>query len=355
MTTVEKNHDHFSNNFNLLRLILASLVVFSHAPVLLDGDHRREPLMAIFNTLTLGHIAVDGFFLLSGYLIVKSWLSEPLPIAFLKKRVLRIYPAFVVASVLCALVVGPLGAASVIPYFVDFSATGYLKSLVFLRVPVVPAVFEGTRDPTVNGSMWTIFFEFLCYLTVLVLGVIGAVKNRRIWAGITVVALALFCLQGFGVSIASMNFSHQVFRLVPIFFVGGCFYLYRSEIVFNKPLAVLFAVILVSSMFERKIAELAVITSGAYLLFFFATARIPMLAAVNRLPDISYGIYLYAWPVKKLILWYFPSISLAALISVSFFASVVLGFASWKLVEAPFLKLKSKRMKSPLSPVATST
>lgn len=353
MTTVEQNHGHFSNNFNLLRLILASLVVLSHAPVLLDGDHRREPLVAIFNTLTLGHIAVDGFFLLSGYLIVKSWLSDPVPVSFLKKRVLRIYPAFIVASMLCAFVVGPLGAANVMQYFTDFSTPGYFKSLVFLRVPVVPAVFDGTRDPTVNGSMWTIFFEFLCYLAVLVLGVIGIVKNRKIWAGITAVALVLFCLQGFGVSIGPMNFSHQVFRLVPIFFVGGCFYLYRAEIVFNRKVATVLAVVLVLSMFERKIAELAAITAGAYLLFFFALARIPMLARANRMTDISYGIYLYAWPVKKVILWYFPSISLIALIFVSMVSSAVLGFASWKLVEAPFLKLKGKHAELPLRPATT--
>lgn len=354
MDAAEKSADHLCNNFNLLRLILASLVIFSHAPVLLDGDETREPLRSIFHTLTLGEIAVDGFFLLSGYLIVKSWVSDPDPLNFLKKRILRIYPGFILASLISAFVVGPLGAADVVQYFAQFPTIGYLKTVVLLRIPEVPRVFAGNPHPAVNGSMWTIAFEFLCYLLVLGMGTVGALKSRVVWGVCTCIALALLALRGFhAVMPGGIHLEHESFRLVPIFFLGGCYYFYRDRIVFKHAVAACLAVVFCAAMYDARIAEFGAVVAGSYLLFFFALARIRALAWFNRLPDVSYGVYLYAWPVKKLLIWYVPTISLPALLIGSLTASVALGVASWKIVEEPFLKLKGRRMPLPAGRTAT--
>jgi peptidoglycan/LPS O-acetylase OafA/YrhL len=98
------------NNFNLVRLLLALLVLLSHAPELIDGNRSQEILTRMFGTLSFGELAVDGFFLLSGYLIMQSWDAQPQAWPFLKKRMLRIYPGFVIATLVCAFAVGPLAA-----------------------------------------------------------------------------------------------------------------------------------------------------------------------------------------------------------------------------------------------------
>src|SRR4051794_17483398 len=100
------------NNIGLLRLVFASLVIIGHSPVMIDGDYRRDPLQRFFANLSFGTLAVDGFFVLSGYLITRSMLSKPLVWNFLARRILRIYPAFILASLLCVFVLVPATGGS---------------------------------------------------------------------------------------------------------------------------------------------------------------------------------------------------------------------------------------------------
>jgi peptidoglycan/LPS O-acetylase OafA/YrhL len=108
MTDADQPH---RNNFGLLRLIFAMCVLVSHSIELVDGNRSREPLTFIFGTLSLGELGVDGFFLVSGYLIAQSFENSASVLLYLGKRILRIYPAFVVAFVLSIVVVGPLSPA----------------------------------------------------------------------------------------------------------------------------------------------------------------------------------------------------------------------------------------------------
>jgi peptidoglycan/LPS O-acetylase OafA/YrhL len=109
------------NNFNFLRLLFALLVLVSHAPELADGNRSRELLTRMFHTLSFGEVAVDGFFLLSGYLIVQSWERHPNLWDFGQWRLRRIYPAFVVACLVCIFVLAPLAVPSARTYFEQLS------------------------------------------------------------------------------------------------------------------------------------------------------------------------------------------------------------------------------------------
>src|SRR5690349_1596936 len=100
---------HRDNAFSTLRLILAAFVILSHSPALLDGDTRRDPLVAL-GTVTLGELGVDGFFALSGFLLAQSWSRAPSLSRYLIRRSLRIYPGYAVALFVSVLVVGALGA-----------------------------------------------------------------------------------------------------------------------------------------------------------------------------------------------------------------------------------------------------
>ena len=80
------------NNFGAIRLALAFLVILSHSSEMIDGNRSRELLTQVFGTISFGELAVDCFFIISGYLITKSYLSSTSALEYLVKRVLRIYP-----------------------------------------------------------------------------------------------------------------------------------------------------------------------------------------------------------------------------------------------------------------------
>jgi peptidoglycan/LPS O-acetylase OafA/YrhL len=136
---LQQNPDDESraNNLGLVRLLFAALVVLSHAPELIDGNRSREPLTQVFGTLSLGELAVDGFFLVSGYLITRSYLNTRPFSAYLVKRAVRIYPGFLVASLVCIALVAPFAGG-------DLSAASILQCGVralLLLMPVVSGAF----------------------------------------------------------------------------------------------------------------------------------------------------------------------------------------------------------------------
>src|ERR1700682_1934130 len=108
MTEAPTSH---RNNFGLLRRVFAMCVLVSHSFELVDGNRSREPLTFIFGTLSLGEFGVDGFFLVSGYLITQSFETSASSLSYLWKRILRIYPAFIISFVISIAIVGPLSDA----------------------------------------------------------------------------------------------------------------------------------------------------------------------------------------------------------------------------------------------------
>jgi peptidoglycan/LPS O-acetylase OafA/YrhL len=339
-----------SNHFLVLRFVLASCVLLGHAPDLVDGDTHRELLTRAFHTLSLGALAVDGFFLLSGFLIVQSWCRDPRPLVFMQKRALRIAPAFWVASLVCALVVGPLASTSSwAGYFTQLHVGALVKSLVLFEPPGTPPVFAGQPYPYVNGSMWTIAYECRCYALVLALGVCGLAAKRWVWVALCV-SSSLWWLAGPDVESVHVPLvvralckdPHQAARFLMLFTSGACFCVWRAQIPLRAWAAWLALALMGISLLHPVTAQLGVTTCGAYALFTFAFARVPALERFARAPDFSYGLYLYGWPVQKLWLWGVPTLSPWVLFPLSWIVSVALGALSWTLVEKPALAWKSR-------------
>src|ERR1700760_4196820 len=97
------------NNFGFFRLLVATLVIVSHSAEIIDANRSRELLTSFGGKLTFGEIAVDGFFIISGYLILKSFQQSASTFSYLMKRVRRIYPGFLVAWLACIFIVAPIG------------------------------------------------------------------------------------------------------------------------------------------------------------------------------------------------------------------------------------------------------
>jgi peptidoglycan/LPS O-acetylase OafA/YrhL len=193
--------------------------------------------------------------------------------------------------------------------------------------------------------MWTIAFEFRCYLLVGLLGALGLVR-RATWLAAFALLLPFmlsehlqryFSWHGF---LLVMGLPEFFFRFTPIFFLGGCFYLFKDRIPFRPPLAILAAVGFVLLVPRAQISEAAMVICGGYLLFYLGTMPFDVLERL-KFPDISYGIYLYGWPVESLWIWYFHGSPW-----ITFLGSTViccgLGWFSWHFIERPMLAFKRK-------------
>ena len=339
-----------ANNFNFIRLLLACLVVISHSYIFIDGNYIREPLFYLFGNYTLGQLAVNCFFILSGYLVTDSWESLPLMIPYLKKRLLRIVPGFLVAVAITIVIIGPLLDHQLWNYL---PLTRFIQALLFLNFNI-PQVYNGHTFPVLNGSLWTIHYEFICYLLLGAAGASGMLRQRH-WI-ISLFALSVLVWLAAGIADAHhwsnipMEYSAilrrggNYIRFVPLYLTGVCWYIWRDHLRLtwkNFCVAVIFFVLL---MLCKYGPQLAMTLPLAYVLYALGHSPIKTLSIFNR-ADLSYGCYLYAWPIQKLLLLYgIPHkpwlLTLATIVCVFPLASF-----SWFCIEKPMLRLKPRRSK----------
>jgi peptidoglycan/LPS O-acetylase OafA/YrhL len=344
---VRRFGDH-RNAFGFLRLLLASLVIVSHTPQLVDGDRTREPLTQLFPSITFGDLAVDGFFIISGFLITGSYLSSKGVVEYLRKRVARIYPGFIVSSLVCVLLIGPATGA----YFAKGPVWGFgstVGHITLLLPPGMTNVFAGTPYRVLNGSAWTIQYEFACYLLVLLLGRVGLLRSWHFVAATSLVCLLLF---GFAPGLAGdplnrlplhnvilLGDRSAILRLGGLFLAGGAFYLAQDRVPLKKHFLAAAFVFLCLTLLDARFAALGLGIFGSYVLLAVAALGSgTILAKINNRNDISYGVYLYAWPIEKTLLWFGFSTNLLALGFATFFLAAVAGTISWFLIEKPAMR-----------------
>jgi peptidoglycan/LPS O-acetylase OafA/YrhL len=311
------------------------MVVLSHAPELVDGNRAREILTRLFHTLSFGEFGVDGFFLISGYLITKSFVTSPDVLNYLFKRVARIYPAFLVATIVSIVVFAPLSGT-------QLSALGVrdwvhvVGNALTLQPPSVQA-FPGTHYPILNGAMWTIAYEFRCYLLIAILGLLGILRHREfVLAGTAVALLMLAAKVPTPIPVSDIFYGNppEAIRMTAAFLTGAVFYLYRDVILYRAGYAVFAAVVLLASMFGPRLAEPILCVFGGYLIFWLAlVARQSIFSRITTDNDISYGLYLYTWPIQSALVYFRPGISPWLMFAVSLLLAAACGYLSWILLE----------------------
>jgi peptidoglycan/LPS O-acetylase OafA/YrhL len=170
------------NNFNLLRVLAAIAVLFSHCFPLTRGPEAAEPLNALLGH-SLGKVAVLIFFVISGFFVSQSFHRCASLSDFIAARVLRIYPGFIVVLVFGVVVIGAMTTAMPVnEYYSDPSTFIYvLNGLTLKWIQVgLPGVFLTNPYPfAVNGSLWTLFYEVLCYAGAVVVALFIKASSRR--------------------------------------------------------------------------------------------------------------------------------------------------------------------------------
>lgn len=338
------------NNFDFLRFFFALMVLFSHCFPLSTGSNAREPLWRMTHgNETFGAIAVAGFFAISGFLIANSWANSRGALRFAWRRASRIYPGLIVAILFTAFVVGPL-AVSARPHL-RVLARSAISAIYYVDEPTIRGAFASNPLPDgTNGSMWTIWYELMCYVMIGALGAAGILRRRALVLVALIAALALYVTADVASTGALGPRIHQFLsgklaplrapRLFAYFLAGTCFWAYRSAIPKSGWTAIGAAVAIVLAQFCGSTVEHCLLPIfGVYLLFWFAFSEWIPLQGFGAKGDFSYGLYLYAWPVTQLlVLWTGAKLHPVLLFFLASICTLPLAAASWYVVESPFLR-----------------
>lgn len=334
--------EHRSNNFDAIRLVAAASVIAGHAWPL-----TGTPSPPAVGGIAIFHLAVFVFFSLSGYLVGTSWVRDSRPRSFLIRRASRIFPALILVVTLTILVVGPVATRLSLPAYFGSPATwGYFQNVTLVATYDLPGVFEHLPRPVVNGSLWTLGPEFVCYLAVLALGVaLWAIRPQRR----PLVAAALFI--GLAATLALLSIVPDLIprdiqpttEAMTFFALGAALAQLRMP---QVPIWPAFALALVWALgvLLTDVPDLVWCWIALpYIVLAIGSASTPIVRRVGRFGDFSYGLYLWGFPVQQLVLLALPGLALALDIVVVLLLAGVVAVISWRFVEAPALRVGRRR------------
>jgi len=358
--TIGSAYERRDNSLNFLRLVLAVLVIVGHAVNL----NRPWTPWETFNHTTIATIAVYGFFGISGYLIAGSAVRNTAG-RFLWQRFLRIFPAFWVCLAVTAVVFGFVESLSLAGHcrtvscyvHAPDSPFGYVYRNLFLQINQ-HSIADTPRGSFVplewNGSLWTLFYEFLCYLLLMVLAMVGLLRRRgatlALTTGLLVTITIITVDHGLSLhfSLAQNWILMNFMKFAAIFLVGALIYLYREVVPDSSLIALACAGLFAASLY--------IPTRGKFPAFAFTESALlaplvayPCLWLGAHLPferigatnDYSYGMYIYAFPVQQLLAtWSGLQWSGLEYTSASIALTAVFATGSWWLIEKHALKLK---------------
>jgi peptidoglycan/LPS O-acetylase OafA/YrhL len=345
------------NNFDALRLVAAASVVFSHSFLIAEGTQDHEPLIWLTgNQSILGLVGVFVFFAISGFLVTQSFEETGDPWRFLQKRALRIFPGLFVATLLSAFVLSPVVTTLPLgPYLSQAEPYEYVfgNTLLDQTVHELPGVrfVDNPVGLEINGSLWTLRYEFVMYLMVLLLGVLRLLTVR---VALLLVVFGIACL-GFEMlyPFEKWGWFFQLLSgwgwLVGFFAAGMALYKLRHTHIFDGRIALLALAGLALSVPLHQFLPLFPLF-GCYLALWVAlTGHLPVIPAA-RFGDLSYGMYIYGWPVEQGVVWLLGGRAMWwQVFLLALPAATALAFMSWHLVERPALRLKPRARHSPVA------
>ena len=335
-----------ANSLNLFRLVLAALVLFAHAWY--TAGEGGGPSIQGEN---LGGWAVAGFFVISGFLITTSRFTNTAG-DFLVHRIARIFPAFIVCLIVMALVFAPIAALVERGSLAGFFSTPTTplnfiwanSGLKMVHYDIAGTLSTVPYPGAWNGSLWTLYYEFLCYLTIWLLGSLAIVRRSPV---IVTVVFALSVIAYANIDLArrlGLNEDFALFmRLLP-FFMGGAIVYYvirRFGVSATVGIASLVIMVVLIAVIPRWGGQLSAPFMAYGLLYLSTVIPQPRFIAKN---DVSYGFYIYAWPMQQLLM--LPALAeygMAVYIGATVVLTAIFAAASWFLVERPVMRIARGR------------
>jgi peptidoglycan/LPS O-acetylase OafA/YrhL len=344
------------NSLGFLRTLFACLVVVDHAFPIGGYNGNLDPMWSWTNGQEdIGGLAVAGFFVISGFLVTMSFERTRNVVQYFWNRFLRIFPGFWVCLAVTVVVFAPIAYLhqyGTLNHYLTTSGgpVSYFWDNMFLVINQwnidnllqhVPYRHTG-YPPAFDGSLWTLIYEFKCYIGIGLIGALGILRRRKVvvvgiamvwWVAQLEDTLNPHRLQGIPL-LGDISMA----RLAFFFSLGALMYLYRDRILISDTLAIIAAVVYLVGM-RTALYEGIGQVAFAYLCMWLAI-RLP-LKGFDRAGDFSYGIYIYAFPIEQLCAVYGAQRwGLAAYVLISLAGTALFAVPSWFLVERRCLRLK---------------
>ena len=343
MVQIVKIRDGHDNFFTPLRFIFAYMVLIGHSFVVIGGTSSAEP--HIFYQFTLSYMAVNFFFIASGFLVTGSMLYRKDPASYGSARILRIYPGLLVHVLIIMLLFGPLTTS--LPLKEYFTHPDMLKQpflvLSFAETKMaLPGILPDNKEHIASATLWTLRYEVMAYIGTLIAFMLGLLKHRwLLFAQFAVFALALPICKYLGVFDELPATVQSLLRFGTAYGLGAAIYGYRDKIKFHwlgLPILTLLTAVFHAYVFFEVFLDLLL----AYILFFLAYAKAPRFDFLKKFNDISYGLYIYHWAVLQGIHMAWPQLNVWQLMIISSPIAIILASLSWRFVEKPAIAYKDK-------------
>ncbi|ULC60570.1 acyltransferase [Flaviramulus sp. BrNp1-15] len=336
-----------NNNFDFLRFLFAIFVVISHSYPLSGGHESTQWIYQTTNgQVVLARLGLDGFFIISGFFIFQSLKRSKSLFSYYKKRFLRLFPALFVVLLL-TIILAPFVYEGELPFFKNHQVYTYLPNNLSLYgfQPTIKGIFDNNPYHSINGSLWTIRYEFSLYIVLSCLYFfrksILVKKNLLLFCFILLVVMNNFFMDRFaGSKIFGLN-GYETLDLGTFFVCGSLLASFEFEKINKKRIMLLVTfLIIVTSIYLNFYANVKHIILPIIILL-IGFMPLPVFSDFGKIGDMSYGIYIYSFPVQQTLM-YFYKLSVFQLMFWSVLVSIVFGYLSWHLIEKKALKYKNK-------------
>ncbi|MBN2689731.1 MAG: acyltransferase [Gammaproteobacteria bacterium] len=342
------------NNFNLLRVIFASLVIYSHSYVLSLGvGYGKDPIEQMIG-LSLGALSVNAFFVVSGFLVTKSLLIRKNLFKYFLARFFRIYPGLFFAVLFSVFIVGVIFTRSSLFYY--FTHKGATLHYIWHNITLtgdlkfgLPGVFLKNPLPrSLIIPIWTLPWEIKMYISLALFGVLGIMKKPFFMLVMTVIFTVVFFAND-AFSLFHGRYIHDLLQFLTFFYLGSCFYLFRDNIILGTRFFLL-SIILVVFSFKFFWFKYLFYLFSVYWVFFLA--YVPsgkIIRGYNKFGDYSYGLYIYGFMIQQSIVAIYTGVTPIKLFVLAFGVTLIIAVLSWHNIESRFLRLKNISIPSKIS------
>lgn len=328
-----------NNNFDLLRIIAASAVIVYHSFAINPSWGITDPTKNLLTYVTTGGLAVKIFFFISGLLVTNSLIKNKSLLHFAISRSFRILPGLYFVIILPSLLIGPL--ITKLPLS-DYFTSPILAEYIFHNLIIDTRYFlpgVGFDNPHgFNGSIWTIRYEFYCYLFLALLYFFGVYKSKLLSNIICIVIIFEPITPFKGLLFASSD-NNAIYLLAPCFALGSIIAI--NQKLYKPSFCHALALIVLSLLFRNNEEFFALFICSAACLFSLRLSSCRWFVALKVKNDISYGVYLWGFPLQQILSRYHelgPVIGIVAPLFVTYFIALL----SWRLIEKPAMRTGRK-------------
>lgn len=326
-----------SNNLGVIKFVAALLVIVSHSYPLSLGNEYNDILATISKeSIGLGSLAVSIFFFSSGLFLTRSILKKPSAKKYLASRIKRIFPPLILVVIVTIFISGFfLSNYSFQEFFSNTQTYKYMLNGLLIPIHDLPGVFvNNIYGPVVNGALWTLPIEFICYIILLILMKMNLL-NLKYCKYLLPIAILVFLII-FYIPIPLLSSIKGYLLPMFSFFMGSAYLLFSDRIVMY--FKYFFASIILFIIFVFcGYGEISLFLFFPYILCYLCFFIPQCSNNLGKIGNLSYGIYLCAFPVQQCMVFINGgSMNVLTNQILSIPLSILIGYAIYFISERPF-------------------